>query len=143
MANTNEKPLALPKHVHDYSRETLQDRKAGDVVWACAFEFNMKKSALGLSQEPIRGLLSYTDCEASHELFMERYEQPGNPYAKCPQYFIPENSKGTGYLWSKSVNIGSRAYADTYDACDALYAEMVRNWIDWFKKGVALCKEYI
>ena len=82
MANTNEKPLALPKHVHDYSRETLQDRKAGDVVWACAFEFNMKKSALGLSQEPIRGLLSYTDCEASHGLFL------GLPVAQVRQHWL-------------------------------------------------------
>lgn len=139
----NGKPLELPKNVYAYSKDTLTGRKAGDTVWACAFEFNMKKSALGLSQEPVQGILSYTDCEASHELFAKNYGKPGNPYAKCPQYFIPTNSKGTGYLWSKSVNVTSRAYADTYEECSRLYEEMVQNWVDWFERGAALCKEYI
>lgn len=131
--------LALPKSVDSYSRETAKGRKCGDAVWACAFEFNMKKNAFGLSQEPIQGMLSYTDYEDRHP----EYNGPNSPHINHPRYFIPMNSKGTGYAWSKAVHIESRAYADTYDKCSGIYEEMVKNWIDWFKSGIAICKQYI
>lgn len=73
--SNNLSTLKLPKSVGDYSRETAKDRRCGDIVWACAFEFNMKKNAFGLSQEPTRGMLSYTDCEGTHA----GYDKPDSP----------------------------------------------------------------
>lgn len=130
--------MDFPKTVYDHSKDTIGNRKCGDTVWACAFEFNSKKSSLGLSQEPVEGILAYTDHESSEQ----RYMQEGRYKALTPRYFIPKNSKG-GYSWSKAVLVGSRAFADNYEQCATLYEIMVQHWIDWFKEGVALCKQYI
>lgn len=138
MAKLKQFPI-LPKTVYEYSEETARGRLAGDTVWACAFEFNMKKSALGLSQEPVEGMLAYADYESSHEACIQGY----NPHAKRPRYFVPRNKKGTGYCWSAAVSIESRAYADTEDGCRRLYTEMVNNWETWFKSCADLCRTYL
>lgn len=130
--------MNFPKNVYAHSKETLGNRKCRDTVWACAFEFNSKKSSLGLSQCPTEGLLAYTN----NEHLEQEYAKKSDYEIRKPRYFVPKNAKG-GYSWSKAVLTDSRAFADTHEACNALYETMVTNWIDWFKEGVALCKQYI
>ena len=138
MAKLKQFPI-LPKTVYEYSEETARGRLAGDTVWACAFEFNMKKSALGLSQEPVEGILTYTDYEFSNK----QYSQMPNPHAKKPRYFVPRNKKGTGYCWSAAVAIESRAYADTEAECRKLYKTMIHDWQEWFESCADLCRTYL
>ena len=111
--------------------DVAKNFKAGDTVWACAFNYTHDKEGRSLHQEPVLGKFMLCSTQAKHDDKLKRY-----PDYTYPEYFVPFKKNGVDLAWSKAVHMHSRCYATTEEECVDLYNNLIGNAIDWHRSEI-------
>ena len=107
--------------------------KAGDIVWACAYTPTSNKEEKYCYCKPIKGRLMPYNREHLNDKLTDLET---NPEKYDIAYFIPFKKNGIGLAYSKAVSMFARCYANTKEACDELYKELITEQIDWHKAEI-------
>lgn len=104
-----------------------QNLLCGMAVWAYAFQETRQKDSMSLNQMPVKGRISYTDCE------MDGCFAPG----RTGRFFVPfrKNSE-TEYAWSKAIKLSSRYFADTKEEATEDYNRVIDKNIKWYQEKI-------
>lgn len=133
----------------------------GVPYWACGFETNSRKinsyqhTTFMYRKEPVLGVVVLVEYEQGYgdKAIKERIGVPISKYSnhfRC-FYFVPfkKNYKGDGENWtdkdlafSKSVDMRSREYADTYEKCVELYNGLIDDEVNKHKEIIKELESY-
>lgn len=108
--------------------------KAGDIVYACAYQPTSNKEGKHNYQKPIRGMLVLYSTEAK----CREREQKG--YTE-PRYFVPFKKNGKDLAWSKAVTVYARYFTDDENECREFYNGMISKQIRWHQYEIEKLKE--
>lgn len=111
--------------------EIKEKLHCGDVMWACAFCYNMSKEGNILSQKPVLGMIT----AASNPVDNDRKLKGGSEGVK-PHYFVPFKKNGKDLSWSRVVQLTNRKYASTEEECKEIYNSLLQENIDWHKSKI-------
>lgn len=118
--------------------EVSKNFKAGDEIWACAFNYTHDKEGKHLYQEPVFGKLMAGKTEVAHNSRIERFPDSSNV-----EYFVPFKKNGVDLAWSKAVLMYNRYYATTEEECVELYNSLVKNAIDWHRSEIEALEKLV
>ena len=119
-----------------YSWKNVQEHfKVGDIVYACAYQYNRDKEGRQYFQKPILG-----------KLVLGRNEAEANYYAKtgreaAPNYFVPFKKNDKDLAWSKVVTIYSRYFTDNEEESKEFYNDLIQKQIAWHELEIDKLKE--
>ena len=133
----------------------------GVPYWACGFETNSRKissyqhTTFMYRKEPVFGVIVLIEYKRGYgnKAIKERIGVPISKYSNHWRrfYFVPfkKNYKGDGTNWtdkdlafSKSVEVESREYANTYKECVELYNGLIENEVNKHKEIIKELESY-
>jgi hypothetical protein len=137
----------------------------GVPYWACGFETNPRKinsyqhTTFMYRKEPVFGVVvlsTWLDgeikaCKDGIGMPVSKHKTNDSSYIWKDFYFVPfkKNYKGDGKNWadkdlafSKSVDVKSREYANTYEECVKLYNELIDNEVNKHKEIIKELENY-
>ena len=100
--------------------------RPGQVIWACAFWLDSKKTGKRCYSPPVKGEL----CSGNTEAWEQADRADGKRHVI--QYFVPYAKSGK-LSFSKAVNIEARMYADTEHEAVTLFNQKIDQLAQWFR----------